>query len=382
MAILRRHRSVAVWIFWLLVLGDLPAFGQTRMVNVLGWSDYIDPNVILDFTEETGIKVTYDSYNSDSALEAKLMSGKEAFDVVIVSAPALSKQIASGAYLKLDENRLPNKRYLWPEITEFLSAYDIGNRFAVNYMWFTIGISYNVDKIRSTVQAAAPHRVSVRTPATPPLDSWSVLFNPDYLRKFSNCGIGVVDSPEYLLAIARRYLWSDWKSAPGLSHETDMKRAADILGAVLKDARKLSASNYVAALANGEICLAVGNSLDSFRARDQAREAKNGVDVAYALPREGAPVLMDNLAIPKGARHVTEAYLLINFLLRPDIAARNTDFTHAANGVFASKPFVNKSISGNRSVYPDATYVRRLFVPEKAHAPIHDAFLREWTRMK
>src|SRR5512139_4007242 len=140
MTILRRHRSVAFWIFWLLTLGDLPVFGQTRIVNVLGWSDYIDPNVILDFTDETGIKVTYDSYNSDAGLEAKLTSGKESFDVVIVSAPALSKQIASGAYLKLDENRLPNKRYLWPEITELLSAYDIGNRFAVNYMWFTLGI--------------------------------------------------------------------------------------------------------------------------------------------------------------------------------------------------------------------------------------------------
>ncbi len=209
-----------------------------------------------------------------------------------------------------------------------------------------------------------------------------MLFKPDYLRKFANCGIGVIDSPEYLLAIARRYLWSDWKSAAGLSHENDLKRAGDMLGAILRDVKKLDATGYVSALANGEICLAVGNSLDSFRARDQAREAQNGVEITYVLPREGAPVLMDNLAILKGAPHVAEAYQFIDFLLRPEIAARNTDFTHAANGVLASKPLVDKNISGNKSVYPDVAVVERLFVPEKTYAPMQDAFLREWARIK
>ena len=378
MAILRIFRIAAVW---LLAFCAYPAFGQARIVNVLGWNDYIDPEVILDFTEETGIKVTYNSYGSDAALEKTLGAGKETFDVVIVSAPALSKHIARGAYLKLDENRLLNRKYLWPEIMEFLSAYDVGNRFAVNYMWFTLGISYNVEKARNDVGAAAPRR-STRPAASPPFNSWSVLFKSDSLRKFSNCGIGVVDSPEYLLAIARRYLWSDWKSATGLSHETDLKRAGELLGGVLRDVRRLNASNYVAALANGEICLAVGYSLDSFRARDQAREAKNGVDIAYVLPREGAPVLMDNLAILKDAPHVAEAYQFIDFLLRPEIAARNTNFTHAANGVRASKPLVDKNISGNKSVYPDAAVVERLFVPERSYAPMQAAFIREWTRMK
>ncbi len=381
MAILNLFRNAAVSLVWLLAFCDLPASGQERILNVLGWNDYIDPSVILDFTEETGIKVTYDAYDSEESLEKKL-TGKETFDVVIVSAPTLSKQIAKGAYLRLDESRLPNKKYLWPEIMDLLSAYDTGNRFAVNYMWFTLGIAYNVEKIRNTIEAATSRRASGRALASTPFDSWSVLFKPEYLRKFSNCGIGVVDSPEYLLAIARRYLWSDWKSAVGLSHETDLKRAGDMLGVVLRDVRKLTASHYVAALANGEVCLAVGYSLDSLRARDQTREANNGVEIAYVLPREGAPVLMDNLAILKGARHIAEAYQFINFLLRPEIAARNTDFTHAANGVSASKPLVNKIIAGNKSVYPDPALVERLFVPEKTYGPMQDAFLREWARMK
>ncbi len=382
MAMLRLFRTAAVWMVGLLAFFELPAFGQTRVVNVLGWSDYVDPGVILDFTEETGIRVTYDSYNADAALEKRLKEGKETFDVVIVSAPVLSKQIAAGAYMKLDGSRLPNRRNLWPEIMDLLSAYDIGNRFAVNYMWFTLGISYNLEKIRTSVEAAAAPRASARSPASPPLDSWSALFKPDYRRKFSDCGIGVVDNPEFLLAIARRYLWSDWKSAAGLSHETDLKRAADMLGAILRDVKKLNASNYVSALANGEICVAVGYSLDSYRARDQAREAQNGVELAYVLPREGAPVMMDNLAILKSARHVAEAYQFINFLLRPEIAARNTNFTHAANGVPASKPLLDRNISGNKSVYPDAAVVERLFVPEKTYAATRDAFLREWEGIK
>lgn len=377
MAMSRPLRAAALCMFWFLVVCDFRAYAQARIVNVLGWNDYIDPDVILDFTEETGIRVTYDSYVSDAALEHRLKAGKESFDVVIVSGPTLSKQIATGAYLKLDQDRLINRKYLWPEIMNLLSTYDIGNRFAVNYMWFTLGLSYNVEKTRSTAAAAAPQRPTSRLSMSPPIDSWSVLFKPENLRIFSNCGIGVVDSPEFLLAIARRYLWSDWKSAAGLSHETDSRRAGEALRVMLRDARKLTPSGYVAALASGEICLALGSSLDSLRARDQAREANNGVDIAYVLPREGAPVLMDNLAIPRGARHVAEAYEFIDFLLRPDIAARNTNFTHAANGVVASKALVDRTIAGNPSVYPNSRLVDRLFVPERTYAPMRNAFIGE-----
>lgn len=380
MAMSRPLRAAGLCMIWFLAFCDFRACAQVRIVNVLGWNDYIDPDVILDFTEETGIRVTYDSYISDAALEQRLKAGRESFDVVIVSGPTLSKQIATGTYLKLDQDRLTNRKYLWPEIMDLLSTYDIGNRFAVNYMWFTLGLSYNVEKTRSTAAAAVPQRATSRPSAPPPIDSWSVLFKPENLRIFSNCGIGVVYSPEFLLAIARRYLWSDWKSAAGLTHETDSKRAGEVLRAVLRDARKLTPSGYVAALANGEICLAVGSSLDSLRARDQAREANNGVDVAYVLPREGAPVMMDNLAIPSGAPHLAEAYEFINFLLRPEIAARNTNFTRAANGVAASKALVDRSIAGNRSVYPDSRLVDRLFVPERNYAPVRDAFIDERTR--
>ncbi len=375
---LLRHAAALLWL--VTVCG--PPASAARMVNLLGWSDYVDPTVILDFTEESGIEVTYDSYESDAALEKKLKAGEETFDVVIVSAPALSKQIATGLYLKLDESRLPNRKYLWSEIMDLLSTYDIGNRFAVNYMWYTLGVSFNVEKVARTVEVATARRAPAHAAALPLLDSWSVLFRPESLRTFSNCGIGVVDSPEYLLAIARRYLWSDWKSAAGLSHETDIKRAGDMLSAVLRDVRILDASNYVAALSSGEICLGVGYSLDSLRARDQAREAKNGVNIAYALPREGAPVLMDNLAIPKNAPHVAEAYQFINFLLRPEIAARNSNFTHVANGVSASKPYVDREVAGSKSIYPDAAVVERLFVPERNYASTQAAFLREWSRMK
>jgi putrescine transport system substrate-binding protein len=384
MARLNNFRAAA-WVSCILALWGPPSFAQERIVNVSGWSDYIDPDVVRDFTRETGIKVTYDSYESEENLEEQLKQGKAAFDVVIVSGRALPRHIVAGLYLKLDKTRLPNAKYLSPEIMAILSAYDQGNQYAVNYIWFTAGIAYDVEKAKtlvSNVRADAPRSASAAPSSTPAVNSWNLLFRPDNLRKFLNCGVGVMDSPEDLLAIARRYLWSDWSLVSGLSHETDLKRAADLLNRIRRDVKKLAAPKYANALAEGEICLAVGYSLDSFRARHLARELKNGIEIGYAIPREGAPILLDNLAIPKEALHIEEAYAFIDFLLRPEIAARNTNFTHAANGIPASKPSIDKRVLGDRSIYPDNALMQRLFIPEKDEAEAQSAFAREWARTK
>jgi putrescine transport system substrate-binding protein len=375
----------AVCLCWLAISCELPSFGQERVVNVSGWSDYIDPDVIRDFTKETGIEVTYDPYDSDEMLEAQLKPGKAPFDVVIVSGRALPRQIAAGFYLKLDKSKLPNARYLWPDVMALLAAYDPGNQYAVNYIWFTVGIAYDAEKAKRLIigsQADRSRRVSTARLSVPSLDSWGLLFKPENLKKLSGCGVAVLDSPEDLLAIARRYVWADWSLASGLSHETDLKRAADLLNGIRRDVKKIDASKYVAALGRGEICLAVGYSLDTLRARNVARELKNGVEINYALPKEGSPILLDNLAIPKGAAHVEEAYEFIDFLLRPEIAARNTNLTHAANGVLASKPSIDKKISNDKSIYPDRALMQRLFVPERREFAAQNAFARDGARTK
>jgi putrescine transport system substrate-binding protein len=373
---------VAMCAFGLWMSGILvPALGQEKIVNVYGWSDYVDPKVIEDFTKETGIKVSYDAYNSDETSEARLQAGKTGFDVVIVSGRVLQRQIAAGLYLRLDKRKLPNSKTLWPEVMARLAVHDPGNQYAVNYMWFTAGIAYNVEKAKefagNTPADASLTGAPAQRPA-PLVDSWNVLFKPENLKKFSGCGVDVLDSAEDLFPIALQYLRLD----PASIRQTDLKRAADLLSGLRRDVKKFESSEYADALANGDICLAVGYSGDSFRARDRAREAENGIEIDYAIPKEGAPILFDNLAIPKDAPHVEEAYAFIDFLLRPEIAARSTNFTHLANGVLASKSSVEKAIADNPSIYPDASVMQRLFASGSHDPATQKAIAHEWARTK
>jgi putrescine transport system substrate-binding protein len=350
-------RVAVASLFLSLSCGVFPAIGQERIVNVYGWTDYVDPGVLADFTRTTGIKVTYESYNSDESAEKTIQPGNAAFDVVIVSSRVLGKQIARGFYQKLDKSKLPNAVNLWPEVMERLAVYDPGNEHAVNYAWFAMGIAYDVVKARELLGNA--QRVSNSS-----FNSWGLLFTQKNLKKFSTCGVGIPDSQENLLSAALQYLWSDWKLSPGLDRRTDVVRAADLLSALRRDGKRLDSSEYVNALVDGDVCVAVGYSLDSLRARYIAGMVKKFVEIDFFIPREGAPILLDSLLIPTNAPHVEEAYAFIDFLLQPDIAARNTNFTGVANGVLASKTLVDGTISGNKSIYPDAAMMRRLVAPQ------------------
>jgi putrescine transport system substrate-binding protein len=365
-----KNSFAALWLFGLCLCGLLlPAFGQEKGVNVFGWGDYIDPKVIEDFTKETGLKVAYDAYDSTEAFEARLLTGKTGFDVVIVPGPVLQRQIAAGLYQKLDKTKLPNSKNLWPEVMARLGVHDPGNQYAVNYMWFTAGIAYNVEKAKELLGDAAPDAS---------LNSWDILFRPRNLKKFDGCGITVLDSGEDLFAIALNYLRAD----PASMRQSDLKRAAELLSGMRRDVKKFDSVDFADALANGDFCLGVGYSGDSFRARDRAREADNGIEIDYTIPKEGTLMSLDNLAIPKDAPHVEEAYVFIDFLLRPAIAARNTNFTHLANGVLASKSSIGKDIVENKSIYPDAATMQRLFAVANRDPAARNTIVREWARIK
>jgi putrescine transport system substrate-binding protein len=369
-----RLLGLAICAFGLWMSGILlPAFGQGRIVSVYGWGDYVDPKIIEDFSKETGIKVTYDTYNSDETLEGRLQAGKTGFDVAVVSGRVLQRQIAAGTFLRLDKSKLPNSKTLWPEIMARLAVHDPGNQYAVNYTWFTAGLAYNIEKTKELAGGAA----AGDHPA-PLIDSWSILLKPENLKKFASCGVDVLDSPEDLFPIALQFLRLD----PASIRPTDLKRATDLLSGMRRYMRKFESSEYADALANGDICLAVGYSGDSFRARDRAREAQNGIEIDYVIPKEGAPILFDNLAILKDAPHPEEAYAFIDFLLRPEIAARNTNFIHLANGVLVSKSLIDKTITGNTSIYPSAALMQRLFASGNYDQVTQRAIAREWARIK
>ncbi|MFL6824057.1 MAG: polyamine ABC transporter substrate-binding protein [Xanthobacteraceae bacterium] len=347
----------------------VPAAGQTkgeRVVNVYNWSDYIAPTVVEDFSKESGIKVRYDTFDSNDTLETKLLAGKSGYDVVVPTAYFLERQIKAGVFQKLDKARLPNLANLWPEISQRLATYDPGNQYAVNYMWGTTGIGYNARKARDVL---GPNGT---------IDSWDIVFKPENLAKFKDCGVHFLDSSDDILAAALHYLGLD----PNSSNEVDLQKAADLVTKIRPYVRKFHSSEYLNSLASGEICLVVGFSGDIKQSQKRAMEAKNGVEIAYVIPKEGAQLWFDNLAIPRDAKNVAEANEFINYLQRPEVAAKNTNFISYANGNLASQKFIDKAILDDKTIYPDQATMRQLYTIS-AHDPKTQRLMnRLWTRIK
>lgn len=342
------------------------AQADERAVNVYNWSNYIAPGVLEDFTKETGIKVVYDTFDANETLETRLMAGKSGYDVVVPTAYFLQRQISANVFQKLDKAKLPNLANAWPAVTARLAAYDPGNVYGANYMWGTTGIGYNVAAVAKILGPDAK------------IDSWDIVFKPENLAKFKDCGIHMLDSADDILPAALTYLGLD----PNSTRQPDLEKAAEVVGKVRANVRKFHSSEYLSALATGEICLVVGWSGDIKQAQSRAAEAKNGVEIGYAIPKEGAQMFFDNLAIPADAKNVAEAYELINYLYRPDVAAKNTDFLSYANGNLASQKLIDPKILADKTVYPDDETLKKLFVITARDPATQRIINRLWTRVK
>jgi putrescine transport system substrate-binding protein len=247
------------------------ALAQERVVNVYNWSDYIDPEVLDEFTQETGIRVVYDVFDSNELVETKLLAGGSGYDVVVPTGPFLARQIEAGVFQKLDKSKLPNLVHMWPDITERLSKYDPGNEYAINYMWGTTGIGVNVDKINAIMPDA-------------PIDSLDILFKPELVSQFSQCGVHLLDSADELIPAMLNYMGKD----PDSKDAADIQEAGERLKEIAPYVQKFHSSEYINALANGDICLALGWSGDVLQAQARAEEAGNGVNIEYHIPQEGA----------------------------------------------------------------------------------------------
>jgi putrescine transport system substrate-binding protein len=342
------------------------ADAQGKRVFFYNWSDYVDPDVLKEFTRETGIVVTYDTFDSNDTLETKLLAGRSGYDVVAPTAYFLERQIKAGIFQKLDKSKLPNLVHLWPEISRRLAVYDPGNEYAVNYMWGTTGIGYNVKRVQELLGAAGR------------IDSWDIVFKPDQLAKFKDCGVHMLDSADDILTAALNHLGLD----PNSTRQADLEQAAELVTKVRPYVRKFHNSEYLNALATGEICLVVGWSGDVKQAQRRAAEAKSGIEIGYAIPKGGAQMWFDNLAIPKDARNVEEAHALINYLQKPEMAAKNSNFIAYANGNLASQKFIDPEVLNDKTVYPDEATMRSLYVM-KAHGQETQRLMnRLWTRVK
>ena len=356
-------RSALIACFCLVAAG--PAFGQ-KQVNVYNWSDYIAEDQLKVFTKDSGIKVNYTTYDSNEILDAKLKTGRSGYDVVVPTAsPFFVRQLAAKLYQPLDRAKLKNWGNLDPKIMEQLAKYDPGNVHAIPWMWGTIGIGYNVEAIRKRMSNA-------------PVDSLAMIFDPAIVSRFVDCGVMVLDSPTDVFPAALKYLLLD----PDSKKTEDLEKAAAVIKATRPYVRKFHSSEYINALAGGDICLTFGFSGDIFQARARAAAATEKRNIAYAIPNQGAMLWIDVAAIPKDAPDADEAIRFIDFMLDPKVAAASSDLTGYANGNAAAVPLMNKSITQNPLIYLIADNRAKLYTITAGTPEQTRERTRLWTTIK
>ena len=342
------------------------AAAEEKVLNVYNWSDYIAPDTLANFEKETGIKVTYDVFDSNEVLETKLVTGNTDYDVVVPSLTFLARQIQAGVFMPLDKSKLPNLANLDPEIQANIAVLDPGNTHSVNYLWGTTGIGYNVKKIKEILGDDAP------------VDSWSLAFDPAVLAKLKECGVYFLDTPSEIIPPVLKYLGEE----PNSFDPVVIAKAEARLQELRPSITQFHSSEYINALANGDACLAVGWSGDIFQAQARAEEAKNGVEIAYVIPKEGAPMWFDMMAIPKDAKHPDNAHVFINYIMRPDVAAEISNYVSYASANKAAFANIDPELKANTGVYPTEEAKKGLFSLAVLPAEVDRLFNRVWTGLK
>jgi putrescine transport system substrate-binding protein len=338
---------------------------EEKVLNVWNWSDYIEPSLIEAFEKETGIKVNYEVGDSNELLETKLLAGRTGYDVVVPSASFLARQIQAGIFQKLDKSKLKNYANNDPAILKNLSQLDPNNDYSVNYMWGTSGIAYIEEKIKEIDPNA-------------PVDSFAIFYDPNQIKKFQKCGISVLDAPSEVVGTVLMYLGKDANS----ESLDDLKAAEKVLLSIRPYVRTINSSAYIDNLANGENCLVMGWSGDVWQAAARAEETSKPFHVKYNIPKEGAVQFFDQLAIPADAVHVKNAYLFIDYLLRPEVAAKNSSFVAFANGNSASLPMISDEVKNNPSIYPPPDVAAKLVPDRPESADFTKELTRTWQRFK
>ncbi|HTI66882.1 MAG TPA: polyamine ABC transporter substrate-binding protein [Caulobacteraceae bacterium] len=358
----------AAWVAGVAALataGCGPTGDAARTVRIYNWSDYIDPAILKDFTKATGIAASYDVFDSNEVQETKVLTGGTGYDVVTPSNNNVARFIAAHAIQPLDLAQLPNRKNLWPELTARMEPFDPGGRYSVPYMWGTIGLGYDS-------KALAQRLPGVK------VDSWRIAFDPAVLAELQDCGVYFLDASEDMYSLVLAWLGKD----PNSRDPADYAAATAVLEKVRPYVRKFHSSEYINALATGQACLAIGYSGDVLQARDRAAEAGKGVEIAYAIPKEGAQVWFDVFAIPADAPHPQAAYAFLNYMLRPEVIARASNAVRYANANAAATPLVDPAVRNDPNIYPTPEVFARLFVLKGKDQALLREVNRQWTRVQ
>ncbi len=336
-----------------------------KVLNLYIWSDYLAPNTLANFESRFGIKVHPAYYDTNETLETKLLAGNSGFDVVVPTASYFERQIKAGAYLLLDKSKLPNLQNMDPQLMAKVASNDPGNAHGVIYLWGTNGIGYNEKMVKELMPDA-------------PLDSWRMVFDPAVAAKVAKCGISLLDSPAEMLRAVYSYLGKD----PNSQNADDLAQAEAVLLKIRPYIRNFSSSEYIEALANGDLCVSVGYNGDVMQARDRAREANKGIEIKYAVPKEGSILWFDMLAIPKDAPDPDSAYAFMNYMMTPQVIADVSNFKRYANANSASQSMLLPVVKDDPGIYPTPEQQKRLAL-QLADSPEQTrAITRVWQKFK
>lgn len=339
---------------------------SAETVRVYNWSDYIDESLLEKFEEETGIELVYDVFDSNEMLETKMLSGGSGYDVVVPTGTFLQRQITAGAFQPLDASKLPNLENMWDVVSSRTEQYDPDNAHSINYMWGTTGIGVNLGKVKEALGEDAP------------VDSWDLVFDPANMEKLADCGVHFLDAPAEMIPAALNYIGEDPNS-----HDPDViAKAEDVFMPIRPYIQKFHSSEYINALANGDVCVAVGWSGDILQARDRAAEAENGVEVAYNAPSEGAQMWFDQMAIPADAPNPEGAHKFLNFIMDAENMAAASNYVYYANGNKASQKHLVEDVIGDPAIYPSEAALDNLFTTTPYPPKVQRVVTRLWTKIK
>ena len=339
---------------------------SAETVRVYNWSDYIDESLLDKFEEETGIELVYDVFDSNEVLETKMLAGGSGYDVVVPSGTFLQRQITAGAFQPLDASKLPNLENMWDVVSSRTEQYDPDNAHSINYMWGTTGIGVNLGKVKEALGEDAP------------VDSWDLVFDPANMEKLADCGVHFLDAPAEMIPAALNYIGEDPNS-----HDPDViAKAEEVFMPVRPYIQKFHSSEYINALANGDVCVAVGWSGDILQARDRAAEADNGVEIAYNAPSEGAQMWFDQMAIPVDAPNPEGAHKFLNFIMDAENMAAASNYVYYANGNKASQEHLVEDVIGDPAIYPSEAALKNLFTTTPYPPKVQRVVTRLWTKIK
>ncbi len=336
-----------------------------KVLNLYIWSDYLAADTLSNFEKQTGIKVHVAYFDANETLETKLLAGSSGYDVVVPTASYLERQIKAGVYLTLDKSKLPNLKNMDPQLMAKVALHDPGNAHGVIYTWGTNGIGYNEKMVKELMPDA-------------PLDSWRLVFDPAVASKVAKCGISVLDSSAEMMRAVYSYLGKD----PNSQSPDDLALGEAVFTKIRPYIRNINSSEYIEALANGDLCIAVGYNGDVMQARDRARDANKGIEIKYFVPKEGSILWFDMLAVPRDAPDPDSAYAYLNYIMTPKVIADISNFKRYANANAASQPLVLASVRDDPGIYPPPEQRQKLAVQLADSADQTRAITRVWQKFK